>query len=125
MDFPRFELLVSVSSVEVVNTMSMFVILYLHANFPCFLEGSQNASLYGFSCSMCHLFRSFFLMENDARFQIQVRRTDVLSAWSGIRPLAIDPKAKSTESISRDHVVAEEHPGLVTITGGKWTTYRR
>ncbi|KAH0904988.1 hypothetical protein HID58_044491 [Brassica napus] len=53
-----------------------------------------------------------------------VRRTDVLSAWSGIRPLAMDPTAKSTESISRDHVVFEEHPGLVTITGGKWTTYR-
>lgn len=50
---------------------------------------------------------------------------DVLSAWSGIRPLATDPKAKNTESISRDHVVAEDYPGLVTITGGKWTTYRR
>ncbi|KAE8714749.1 Glycerol-3-phosphate dehydrogenase [Hibiscus syriacus] len=55
---------------------------------------------------------------------VKVRRTDVLSAWSGIRPLAVDPNAKSTESISRDHVVSEEYPGLVTITGGKWTTYR-
>ncbi|CAO2817561.1 unnamed protein product [Amaranthus hypochondriacus] len=55
---------------------------------------------------------------------IKVRRTDVLSAWSGIRPLAIDPRAKNTESISRDHVVCEDFPGLVTITGGKWTTYR-
>ncbi|GLT66797.1 hypothetical protein SLA2020_391460 [Shorea laevis] len=55
---------------------------------------------------------------------VKVRRTDVLSAWSGIRPLAVDPKAKNTESISRDHVVSEENPGLVTITGGKWTTYR-
>lgn len=55
----------------------------------------------------------------------QVRRTDVLSAWSGIRPLAIDPSAKNTESISRDHVVCEDYPGLITITGGKWTTYRR
>ncbi|KAL0340701.1 UNVERIFIED_CONTAM: Glycerol-3-phosphate dehydrogenase SDP6, mitochondrial [Sesamum radiatum] len=55
---------------------------------------------------------------------VKVRRTDVLSAWSGIRPLAMDPKAKSTESISRDHVVCEDFPGLVTITGGKWTTYR-
>lgn len=54
-----------------------------------------------------------------------MRRTDVLSAWSGIRPLAIDPSAKNTESISRDHVVCEDYPGLVTITGGKWTTYRR
>lgn len=49
---------------------------------------------------------------------------DVLSAWSGIRPLAMDPNAKNTESISRDHVVTEDYPGLVTITGGKWTTYR-
>ncbi|KAL0452131.1 UNVERIFIED_CONTAM: Glycerol-3-phosphate dehydrogenase SDP6, mitochondrial [Sesamum latifolium] len=56
--------------------------------------------------------------------QTPVRRTDVLSAWSGIRPLAMDPNAKSTESISRDHVVCEDFPGLVTITGGKWTTYR-
>lgn len=55
---------------------------------------------------------------------VKVRRTDVLSAWSGIRPLATDPSAKNTESISRDHVVCEDYPGLVTITGGKWTTYR-
>ncbi|KAM0949670.1 putative glycerol-3-phosphate dehydrogenase [Dioscorea sansibarensis] len=55
---------------------------------------------------------------------VQVRRVDVLSAWSGIRPLAIDPSAKNTESISRDHVVCEDYPGLITITGGKWTTYR-
>ncbi|CAL9069202.1 glycerol-3-phosphate dehydrogenase SDP6, mitochondrial-like [Musa acuminata AAA Group] len=55
---------------------------------------------------------------------VQVRRSDVLSAWSGIRPLAMDPSAKNTESISRDHIVREDHPGLITITGGKWTTYR-
>ncbi|GFZ14701.1 FAD-dependent oxidoreductase family protein [Actinidia rufa] len=55
---------------------------------------------------------------------VKVRRVDVLSAWSGIRPLATDPSAKNTESISRDHVVCEDYPGLVTITGGKWTTYR-
>ncbi|XP_057979191.1 glycerol-3-phosphate dehydrogenase SDP6, mitochondrial isoform X2 [Malania oleifera] len=55
---------------------------------------------------------------------VKVRRVDVLSAWSGIRPLAVDPSAKNTESISRDHIVCEDYPGLVTITGGKWTTYR-
>uniref|UniRef100_A0A5B7AYZ4 Glycerol-3-phosphate dehydrogenase n=1 Tax=Davidia involucrata TaxID=16924 RepID=A0A5B7AYZ4_DAVIN len=55
---------------------------------------------------------------------VKVRRIDVLSAWSGIRPLATDPRAKNTESISRDHIVCEDYPGLVTITGGKWTTYR-
>ncbi|XP_010241819.1 PREDICTED: glycerol-3-phosphate dehydrogenase SDP6, mitochondrial-like [Nelumbo nucifera] len=55
---------------------------------------------------------------------VKVRRADVLSAWSGIRPLAMDPSAKNTESISRDHVVSEDYPGLLTVTGGKWTTYR-
>eukprot|EP01121_Diplochlamys_sp_Union-15-3_P003823 TRINITY_DN1375_c0_g4_i2.p1 TRINITY_DN1375_c0_g4~~TRINITY_DN1375_c0_g4_i2.p1 ORF type:complete len:304 (+),score=37.20 TRINITY_DN1375_c0_g4_i2:60-971(+) len=56
---------------------------------------------------------------------VQVRRQDVLSAWSGIRPLAIDPKAKDTASISRDHVVTVSDSGLITVAGGKWTTYRK
>lgn len=55
---------------------------------------------------------------------VKVRRSDVLSAWSGIRPLATDPSANDTASISRDHVVSTDVSGLVTITGGKWTTYR-
>ncbi|XP_027111502.2 glycerol-3-phosphate dehydrogenase SDP6, mitochondrial [Coffea arabica] len=66
----------------------------------------------------------FILDAISGYLNVKVRRTDVLSAWSGIRPLAMDPKAKNTESISRDHVVSEDYPGLVTITGGKWTTYR-
>jgi glycerol-3-phosphate dehydrogenase len=37
----------------------------------------------------------------------------------------MDPSAKSTENISPEHVVFEDYPRLITITGGKWTTYRR
>lgn len=50
-----------------------------------------------------------------------------MSAWSGIRPLATDPNIKGTDtaSISRDHVICVDSDGLVTVTGGKWTTYRR
>ncbi|WJX42735.1 Glycerol-3-phosphate dehydrogenase sdp6, mitochondrial [Trifolium repens] len=66
----------------------------------------------------------FILDAISGYLNVKVRRADVLSAWSGIRPLAVDPTAKSTESISRDHIVCEDYPGLVTITGGKWTTYR-
>ena len=55
---------------------------------------------------------------------VKPRREDVLSAWSGIRPLAADPTKGSTENITRDHVLAAES-GLLTITGGKWTTYRK
>jgi len=56
---------------------------------------------------------------------VNVRREDVLSAWSGLRPLASDPGAKDTASLSRDHVIAVEAGGLITVAGGKWTTYRR
>lgn len=56
---------------------------------------------------------------------INVRRGDVLSAWSGIRPLVRDPKAKNTESLVRNHLIDVSSSGLVTCAGGKWTTYRQ
>nr|XP_018670203.1 glycerol-3-phosphate dehydrogenase, mitochondrial isoform X2 [Ciona intestinalis] len=55
---------------------------------------------------------------------VHVRRGDVQAAWSGIRPLVTDPNSKNTQSISRNHVVNVSDSGLVTIAGGKWTTYR-
>lgn len=55
---------------------------------------------------------------------VEVRRGDVLAAWSGIRPLVTDPKSADTQSISRNHVVEVSDSGLITIAGGKWTTYR-
>ncbi|KAK4536408.1 hypothetical protein CDCA_CDCA08G2433 [Cyanidium caldarium] len=56
---------------------------------------------------------------------IQVRRKDVLSAWSGIRPLAMDPRSKDTQNILREHAIHVSDAGLVSIAGGKWTTYRK
>lgn len=59
---------------------------------------------------------------------IDVRASDVQSAWSGIRPLAVDPgvhvEEGKTKNVLRDHVVTVSDGGMVTITGGKWTTYR-
>uniref|UniRef100_A0A7N6BAI4 Glycerol-3-phosphate dehydrogenase, mitochondrial n=1 Tax=Anabas testudineus TaxID=64144 RepID=A0A7N6BAI4_ANATE len=55
---------------------------------------------------------------------VEVRRGDVLAAWSGIRPLVTDPNSKDTQSICRNHIVSISDSGLVTIAGGKWTTYR-
>ena len=56
---------------------------------------------------------------------INVRRGDVLAAWSGIRPLVRDPKAKNTESLVRNHLITFSDSGLLTCAGGKWTTYRQ
>jgi glycerol-3-phosphate dehydrogenase len=51
-------------------------------------------------------------------------RGDILSAWAGIRPLVKSGSAASTASLSRDHSIHIDPSGLLTIAGGKWTTYR-
>jgi glycerol-3-phosphate dehydrogenase len=56
---------------------------------------------------------------------IKVRRGDVLSAWTGIRPLVRNPNAKDTQSLVRNHLIYVSPSGLVTVAGGKWTTYRK
>lgn len=56
---------------------------------------------------------------------INVRRGDVLAAWSGIRPLVKDPHSKNTESLVRNHLITSSPSGLLTCAGGKWTTYRQ
>ncbi|KAK2864989.1 hypothetical protein FQN49_004025 [Arthroderma sp. PD_2] len=56
---------------------------------------------------------------------INVQRDDVLAAWSGIRPLVRDPKAKNTQSLVRNHLISVSNSGLLTCAGGKWTTYRQ
>lgn len=56
---------------------------------------------------------------------INVRRGDVLAAWSGIRPLVRDPSKGKTEGLVRNHLIHTSDSGLVTISGGKWTTYRQ
>ncbi|WP_319532946.1 FAD-dependent oxidoreductase [uncultured Cohaesibacter sp.] len=57
-------------------------------------------------------------------FDVKLSPSDVKSAWSGIRPLVFNPEAKGTAELARDHVIIEDPSGLVTISGGKWTTYR-
>ncbi|OBZ69059.1 Glycerol-3-phosphate dehydrogenase, mitochondrial [Grifola frondosa] len=55
---------------------------------------------------------------------IKVRRGDVLSAWAGLAPLVRNPNAASTEGLVRNHMIHVSDSGLLTIAGGKWTTYR-
>ncbi|KAG8214396.1 FAD dependent oxidoreductase-domain-containing protein [Butyriboletus roseoflavus] len=55
---------------------------------------------------------------------IKVRRGDVLSAWSGLRPLISAGSEGGTEGLVRNHLVRVDPSGLITIAGGKWTTYR-
>jgi glycerol-3-phosphate dehydrogenase len=52
-------------------------------------------------------------------------RADVLSTFAGIRPLVKAGDAGNTAALSREHTIQISRSGLLTIAGGKWTTYRR
>ncbi len=58
-------------------------------------------------------------------FNLQVEKSDIKAVWSGLRPLVSDPKAIDTAQLARDHIIEESDSGLLTIAGGKWTTYRK
>ncbi|SFI06360.1 glycerol-3-phosphate dehydrogenase/oxidase [Planctomicrobium piriforme] len=67
-----------------------------------------------------------FLLKHASRYlSREVTRADVRSCFSGLRPLVSSGEQSATSKLSRDHVVKVSASGLVTITGGKWTTYRR
>ncbi len=51
-------------------------------------------------------------------------RSDILSVYAGIRPLVKSGDSGNTAALSRDHTIQIDKSGLLSITGGKWTTYR-
>ena len=66
-----------------------------------------------------------FLLDHIARyFGRAPKDAEILSVWSGLRPLVRKGGGK-TSQLSRDHTILVSPSGLVTVTGGKWTTYRR
>jgi glycerol-3-phosphate dehydrogenase len=67
-----------------------------------------------------------FLLKHAGRYLTkEPKPSDVLSHFAGIRPLVKEKGARKTSAISRDHSVTISSSGLVTIVGGKWTTYRK
>ncbi len=67
-----------------------------------------------------------FILQHAAEYLAKdPTRKDVKSVFAGLRPLVKAGNSKNTASISRDHYLLVSKSGLVTITGGKWTTYRR
>lgn len=66
-----------------------------------------------------------FVLETVGRYLTrQPTRTDVLSMYAGLRPLAKQREGQRTAEISRGHRVLIANSGLVSLIGGKWTTYR-
>jgi len=68
-----------------------------------------------------------FILRESARYLSKApTRKDVRSIWVGLRPLVrpVESHGGKTKAISREHTVVISKSGLVTVTGGKWTTYR-
>ncbi len=68
-----------------------------------------------------------FILEESARYLKRAPTpADVKSMWVGLRPLVKPPDddGANTKGLSREHTVLVSRSGLVTVTGGKWTTYR-
>jgi glycerol-3-phosphate dehydrogenase len=66
-----------------------------------------------------------FILETAGRYlRRPITRADVLSVFVGIRPLVRSGSGENTASLSRDHTIHIDPSGLLTIAGGKWTTYR-
>ena len=68
-----------------------------------------------------------FILNESARYLAQApTRADIKSIWVGLRPLVkpADVDGDNTKGLSREHTILVSKSGLVTVTGGKWTTYR-
>lgn len=66
-----------------------------------------------------------FLLAHAGRYlERQPTRSDVLSSFAGLRPLAGGKRGQNTAQLSREYLLSVSASGLVSITGGKWTTYR-
>lgn len=68
----------------------------------------------------------FILSEAGRYLRRAPSREDVKSIWVGLRPLVRPPEdaGGSTQGLSREHTIVVSRSGMVTVTGGKWTTYR-
>lgn len=67
-----------------------------------------------------------FLLSHAARYLIKdPKRSDILSVFAGLRPLVKSGEWENTAAISREHTINISRSGLVTIAGGKWTTFRK
>ncbi len=69
---------------------------------------------------------AFILTEAGRVLSRPVQHDDIRSVWVGLRPLVAPPETAGggTKTLSREHTIVVDADGLVTVTGGKWTTYR-
>ena len=67
----------------------------------------------------------YLLRHINQYFDLSVQRSDVTAVWSGLRPLVQAPDAANTAQLVREHLLLVSDSGLLSMAGGKWTSYRK
>jgi glycerol-3-phosphate dehydrogenase len=67
----------------------------------------------------------YLLRAINAAVTTEITEADILGTWAGLRPLVRDAKSERTSDLSRRHTVRTSASGMISVTGGKLTTYRR
>ena len=106
------------------NTSDGRVIFILPYMNYCLIGTSDTKTIYEENPKAQEQDIEYMLKEVNNYFEKHLTKEDILSSWSGIRPLVKSDK-NSTEQMVREHIILKSKNDLISIAGGKWTTYRK
>ena len=118
------EFLKTDEAILIPNTSDGRVIFILPYMNYCLIGTSDNKTIYEENPKVKEQEIEYLLKEVNNYFEKHLTKNDILSSWSGIRPL-IKSNKNSTEQMVREHLILKSNNNLVSIAGGKWTTYRK
>lgn len=100
----------------------IFILPYLN---HCLIGTTDNKTIYEENQKVKDEEIEYLLKEVNDYFEKHLTKEDILSSWSGIRPLVKNEKKNATQQMVREHIILKSKNNLVSIAGGKWTTYRK
>ena len=100
----------------------IFILPYLNY---CLIGTTDNSCSYDENIKVKDEEIEYLLKEVNNYFEKPLKKENILSSWSGIRPLIKNENKNTTEDMVREHLILDSKNGLVSIAGGKWTTYRK
>jgi glycerol-3-phosphate dehydrogenase len=118
------EFLSSNEGILLPNTSDGRIIFILPYMNYCLIGTSDNKTTYEENLKAQEQEIEYLLKEVNNYFEKHLTKEDILSSWSGIRPLVKSDKS-STEQMVREHIILKSKNDLISIAGGKWTTYRK
>jgi glycerol-3-phosphate dehydrogenase len=118
------EYLPSNEGILIPNTRDGRVVFILPYMNYCLIGTTDNKTVYKENPKPQEQEIEYLLTEVNNYFEKPLNKADILSSWSGIRPL-INSHKKQTEQMVREHLILKSKHDLISIVGGKWTTYRK